>query len=361
MYQLYNINKQIKDLYRVNPFQGRGEFLRLDMNENPHGLPEYFVKSVLNKLSASFLAMYPETKELLYEISKHLNNEQSTVNITEEKIAITNGSDEAIKTIFEVFAESGKSIVTVYPTFEMYSVYAKMYGMQHTMIEYKKDFTVSYDKFYEAIHQDTKLVVILNPNNPIGTVFSRQEVENIIKKAQLVKAIVIIDEAYHYFYKGTLVDMVGMYDNVILLRTFSKLCSIAGCRIGYAVSNPYFADLINRARPTYAINCVGIMLATEILKHPTLIHDLIQTEAAGKQYIISELKKNGYKYFSGNGNYVFIKPNKLVNEIKESLFKEKILIKTYGHELLKKYIRITTADKNTMDRFLKYFIKMDEI
>ena len=227
---MYYINPNIKDLNRIFPDEERLNYLRLDMNENPEGLPEEFVREVLNDITPEFLAMYPESDGLIKKISKHLD-------ISTNQIAITNGSDMAIRYIFETFAEKGSNVVTVFPSFEMYSVYCRMYGLHQKKVNYDKHFNISIEEIIDSIDNKTDLVVLLNPNNPIGNVYSKKEVERVICKAQDVGAIVIIDEAYHYFYENTYIDYVNKFNNVIILRTFSKLCSIASCRIGFIVSN----------------------------------------------------------------------------------------------------------------------------
>ena len=216
---MYYVNENIRDLYRVKCTDDRSNVLRLDMNENPVGLPKEFVVRVKEKIIPEFLSTYPNKKELISLIAK--NNE-----IDDEKITVTAGSEEAMRLIFQCFGQQGSTLLTVTPTFEMYDVYSKMFGMQHEMVEYEEDFSISVDKILEKIRTDTGIIVLLNPNSPIGTVYSENEFERIIKKAQEVHSIVVVDEAYHYFYPGTEITLTKKYNNLVVLRTFSKLCSI---------------------------------------------------------------------------------------------------------------------------------------
>jgi len=161
---MYRLKTGIEELYRVSPRQGRGSFLRLDMNENPEGLPREFFDRVISKLTPELLAMYPESGALVQKLAKRLG-------VAPDMIALSNGSDEAIKCIFEVFGTSG-NVVSVYPTFEMYAVYAKLYGLEHRIINYREDFSVNIDDIIAAINPDTAIVSLLNPNNPIGNVYT---------------------------------------------------------------------------------------------------------------------------------------------------------------------------------------------
>lgn len=342
------MRKYLNEVYRVDPPQGRRDYLRLDMNENPEGLPQDFFVRVMNKITSDILSSYPENGLFKTVLSQNLG-------VHEENLLITNGSDDAIKTIFEVFGKEGKKIISVYPTFEMYSVYSKIFNMQHITIEYDDEFNVNVHDIADAIDKDTALVSILNPNNPIGNVYSQEDVDIIIKKAKLYDAIVIIDEAYYYFYDKTFLDFIKKYDNVIITRTFSKLCSIAGLRIGYAISAVNNILFLNKVRPTYSVNSISLYFAEEILKDNGLISNLIEIEKKGRNYILNKLAETNIKHFSKNGNYVFIYCGEETKEIASALKEKKILVKTYSHHLLNQYIRISTGSEKVMEQFWNNF------
>ncbi len=349
---MYKTKAGIEELYRVSPRQGRGSFLRLDMNENPEGLPRAFFDRIILKITPELLAMYPETGVLTKKLADYHS-------IEPDMITLTNGSDEAIKCIFEVFGCSG-NVVSVYPTFEMYSVYAKLYGLEHRAINYSEDFSVKTGDLIAAIDADTSIVSLLNPNNPIGNVYSMEEIESVIKKAGECRAIVVIDEAYHYFYPKSYIELTKKYSNVLLTRTFSKLCSIAGCRIGYAVGNPSLISLLNKVRGTYCINAVALAFAEAIIDDKELIPALIKEEKTGRDYVTTYLVANDYEHYAENGNYIFIRPNRPAGEVSAALEEEMILVKTYSHPLLKDYIRISTGGVGSMQRFCETFNKIDK-
>ena len=132
---MYYVNENIRDLYRVKFHDERTDVLRLDMNENPEGLPRQFFDSVMAKITPEYIATYPEKDRLVRLLAEHNG-------LMRENISVTAGSDEAMRLVFQCFGEQGKKLLTVTPTFEMYDVYAKMFGMKHETIEYKADFTV---------------------------------------------------------------------------------------------------------------------------------------------------------------------------------------------------------------------------
>jgi histidinol-phosphate aminotransferase len=147
----------------------------------------------------------------------------------------------------------------------------------------------------EAINDNTRIIVLLNPNNPMGNVYTEQEVQQIIEKAKSVNALVIIDEAYHYFYPKTFLSLALENDNVALLRTFSKLFSIAALRLGAIIANPNIIHYVQNAKLTFDVNSIALLFGERIIEHPDMIQQLIEIENVGKNYTISELKRNGYE------------------------------------------------------------------
>ena len=162
---MYYVNENIKSCVRIFPEQGRYGFLRCDMNENPEGLPEDFVKRVLAEITPEFLSAYPEPDEFLRSYARYIGADF-------DNLAALNGSDMAIRFAYEAFARPGADVVTVSPTFEMYAVNCRMLGLVHRPVSYREDLTVSADDVIDAITPRADLVVLLNPNNPVGDRFS---------------------------------------------------------------------------------------------------------------------------------------------------------------------------------------------
>lgn len=284
---MYYIDENIKNTYRVKQKESRVGYLRLDMNENPEGLPVGFFNKVINKITPELLAMYPEKENVLSLIAKHEN-------ISKECISLTNGSDEAMRFVFETFACKGKKVLTATPTFEMYDVYCNIFGMKHEMVPFDEEFKISVDEILDKIDEDTNIIVLLNPNSPIGTAYSHDQVHAILNKASSMGAIVLIDEAYHYFYDRTLIDFINNYDNVLVIRTFSKLCSMAGARIGFIAGNKELIHYIENAEATYNVNSIGLLFVEEMLKSPHLIEKLQEIERDGREYLVAKLKESNY-------------------------------------------------------------------
>lgn len=350
-----NVNENIKKTVRVFPMQGRYDYKRYDMNENPEGLPKTFVNSVLKEITPEFLSIYPEPDRFLNKYAKFLGK-----GVKYENLMATNGSDMAIRYLLETFGEVGKEVVTVSPSFEMYWVNCNILGLKHVPVLYEDDLTINIDKIVSAINENTRVVVLLNPNNPVGNAFTEDEVKNVIKKAKNVGAVVIIDEAYHYFYDKTFLDYALNEENVIVLRTFSKLMSIAACRLGVIISNPTIIDYVKRSKLTFDVNSIALLFGERLIEHPEIIDNLIKISKEGKKYAISDLKKKKYWCKDCKGNFIFIKPNHDAHEISKRLETEKkILVHPYGNGMLHDLIRVSTGSKKAMKIFLDAFYEID--
>lgn len=350
---MYYVNPYIKDLYRVKYHDERGDVLRLDMNENPGGLPKEFIERVKEKLTPSFLATYPLKDELVSLLAQHNG-------IKDENITVTAGSDEAMRLIFQCFGEAGKQVLTVSPTFEMYDVYSKMFGMEHITVEYDESFQVSSEEILSKLTEKTGIVILLNPNSPIGTAYDAAAFEQIIEKAEKMDALVVVDEAYHYFYEPTMVGNIADKSNLIVLRTFSKLFSIAGLRVGYAAAAPQIITYLENAESTFNVNNVGILFATELLKQPELIETMRLQEKEGHDWLAKQVKDAGYRMFSANGNYLLFYPRRDSKTLIAELKQQGIWIRDYGRGVLKGWLRVSTGDIQSMKQFWDVFRLLDQ-
>lgn len=349
----YHVNPNIKNTPRVFPRQGRSDYYRYDANENPEGLPKEFVDSVLKEITPEYVAMYPEPDRFLKKYADFIG-------ASFENVYATNGSDHGIRVILETFGEPGKDVVTVSPTFEIYWVCCKLLGLNHKPIKYDSNLSISIEQIINAITIDTRIVVLLNPNSPIGNLYSEEDVNRVILKAKEVGAVVVLDEAYHYFYEKSFLALALNNDNVILLRTFSKLMSLAGCRIGVAVGCPEIITYVKNSRLAYELNSIGLLFAERLLDRQDIIENLIQSEKEGKAYIIEQLKARQYWFMDCHGNYVLIKPKQDAHEIANKLEQAKVLVHPYNNDLMKDMIRVTTGSLKSMKIFAEIFFEIDK-
>ena len=347
------VNSYIKKTIRVFPPQGRYGKLRYDMNENPEGLPKDFVDSVLKEVTPEFLAIYPEPDRFLRKYADF-------VGVEFENLMCTNGSDMAIRYLLETFGEVGKEVVTVSPSFEMYWVNCNILGYKHIPVAYEPDLSLKIEKVVAAINDNTRIVVLLNPNNPVGNVYSDEEFRAVQKRAEEVGALVIVDEAYHYFYGKTFLNEALNVSNVVVLRTYSKLMSLAAVRLGVIIGNQELIRYVRNARLTFDANSIALLFAERLIDRPDIIDGLIQTQREGKDWILSELSKLGYWCKDCMGNFIFIRPRHDAHDVSARLEKMNVLVHPYGNPLLKDFIRVSTGSKTAMRRFFEAFKEADK-
>lgn len=349
---MYYINKNYCEVERIFPEQGRREYLKLDMNENVDGLPKAFVDEFTASITPEFIYTYPEPKKFEKKYADYLG-------VGAEEVMATNGSDMAIRYAFETFGEQGKTVVTVTPSFEMYRINASLMGMNHKAVGYKEDYTIDVDEIVQNIDQDTRIVVLLNPNNPIGNVYKESEVRRIVETAEKNGAVVIIDEAYHYFCDTTLVNLTKEYTNVMVFRTFSKLFAMAACRLGVIISNGEMINWLKKGKLTFDVNSFALKMGEMILDRPEIVESMIRQAKEGKSYLVKLLEEHGYKTKWCEGNFIFFYPNGDAKNVAKKLEEEKILVKTFSAPLLKDVIRVTTASKEIMQKFVDVLLSVD--
>lgn len=332
--------------------ENRRKYLRLDMNENPSGLPYSFVRDSLRQVKPDFLSAYPEYDSLLRKIAIHNR-------LKPENICLANGSDAAIKYIFDAYVSSGDRILLTEPTFAMYPVYCSMFNVKPVVVEYKTPRGLHVNHFLDKISPGIKIAVIVNPHNPTGSVLSYQELIKIVRKAGECDVLTVVDEAYFYFYPRTVIHEINRYRNLIVLRTFSKLCAMAGARIGYAAASPAIIKGLRKVKPSFEVDSIGVLLAERLLDEPELIDKLIERTNEGKNYLVKKLREGGIEHIAGSANFVLIKCRGNPLEIKENLAKHDILVAAgFKQDFLSDFIRVTVADKNMMTFFFKVFYKV---
>ena len=348
------VNEHIKNTYRVPQPEGRGVYIRLDQNENSDGLPKWLFDSIMQKVTPEFLAIYPEETIPTTKYAHLLGLEK-------ENVTLTAGSTVGMGYAIKVFGQPGKNIITVTPSFAMYEVYAKMIGMNVVQMKYEEDFSFRVENTLASINENTGIVVLVNPNMPVGNIYNEEDIEAIINKARENHALVIIDEAYYYFYDQTSIEMVKKYDNVVVLRTFSKMLSMPSLRLGAVMSCPENIRYINNYKPHYTVNSIALLFCEAIVdNHDRLITELKEQYQEGKEYIIRELADHGYEIIPSAGCYVCIKPKYKTSRELTDLLKENGILILCGKDGLTGWLRLTIAHKKYMEIFMETLLKIDK-
>lgn len=353
---MYYVNEGLVGLNRVFDQNKRQGYLRLDLNENPEGLPQEFIDGVLAQVTPELLAQYPETLEFTEFLAERLGTDIG-------HLSLVNGSSEGIRNIIHAFTSPGGRIVGVTPSYAMFEVYAQMYGREFVPVAYPDDLKISTSDVVAALDGSTELLIIVNPNNPVGNAWSGSEVEEMIAAAQEVEATVLIDEAYHYFCPTTSIDFALKHEHVFVTRTFSKLFSLAGARLGFVAGWPEGIEIVQKLATPHNVNAFAMLFAKSVMEAPGMVDGLVARHREGRDYLRGWLEERGYDYVASEGNFMFIKPFGEVPDVVARMKGEKgILVKAYsGIGSLGDCLRVTTGPIASMRRFVEALGDLDDV
>lgn len=352
---MYYLNPKIENLHRIFDQNERKDYLRLDLNENPGGLPQEVIDTVLKEVSPQLVAQYPETLHFTEILARFLNTDI-------EHLCLVNGSAEGIRYIIQAFTSPNGRIVGVVPSYFMFQVYSEMYGRNFVKVPYEDDLSMNVDNIIKEITPDTELLILLNPNNPMGNYYSEDEFKRIYDAVKANEVTLLIDEAYHYFYPKTFINYALNEKHVFVTRTFSKLFSMAGCRLGYVAGWPEGIRMVQKLCTPHNTNAFALKFAEHIISNPSIIEDLISKFNEGRTYLLTKLKENGYLYKGEAGNFLFIKVKTDADLLVKRMKEEKgILIKSYPNVgEFGTCLRVSIGEKEYMQRLLKALFQLDK-
>ena len=352
---MYYLDSKVENLYRIFDQNERKDYLRLDLNENPGGLPQEFINEVLKEITPQLVAQYPETLHFTEVLADYLGTDIS-------HICLVNGSAEGIRYIIQAFTSPEGRVVGVVPSYFMFQVYSEMYGRNFVKVPYNEDLTMDVNNILEQLTDDTQLLILLNPNNPMGNVYSEDEFLRIMEVANKKQITVLIDEAYHYFYPGTFINYALNHEHVFVTRTFSKLFSMAGCRLGYVTGWAEGVKMVQKLCTPHNTNAFAMKFAEKVIKTPGVLQSLIDKFNEGRGWLIESLDANGYPHKGEAGNFIFIKPNTDADKIVQRMKSEKkILIKSYPNVgEFGTCLRVSIGEKKFMQQFMDALSEMDK-
>lgn len=333
------------DVYRSEPDRyNRTRYIRLDKNEDLCGLPDKIVSDQLSLVTLDDLSAYPQPYLLYDKLSDYLG-------LSKENLVITMGSDAAIKNVFEVFVSPGDNVIIPEPTYAMYEVYAKLFDAELTRIPYNADLMLNVRDMIDAIRDNTRMVVLANPNSPTGTIVGRDEIVDLIRTCNERDIIVLIDEAYYPYYDGTVIDLINRYPNIVVTRTFSKAFGLAALRLGYAAADPQMIRYLNIFRPMYETHGFAVAFGCAALEHSEYVMLNVRRTLEGREYLIRALQQKGFEAYPTYTNFVNFRVDPNIRDpLVEYLKNKKILIKPgASHPALESCIRITAGPKEKME------------
>ncbi|MEA3343947.1 MAG: histidinol-phosphate transaminase [archaeon] len=328
------------------PLEGRRGKLRLDFNENTHGCSLKVIEA-LKKINAEEVSSYPEYKKFRKRLADYINIDVS-------EILLTNGADEAIKVVMDTFIEKEDEIIISTPTFSMFKVYASIACARINSILYNKDLSFPTKKVIDKINSSTELVILVNPNNPTGTVINENDIVKILKKAENKNTLILIDEAYYQYYSKSAKELIKKYENLIVIHTFSKAFGLAGLRLGYIISNTEIIRNLEKVISPYSVNSLALVAGSAAINDTKFVNNYVSKVKRNKQYIVKELNRLGIKTYPTQANFLVANFGEKSDIVYKKLKQKNILIRNVTkYPLLSDCLRITVGTKEQCSRLIK--------
>ncbi|NJE85893.1 histidinol-phosphate transaminase [Thermococcus sp. CX2] len=311
----------------------------LDKNENPFDLPPEIKEEIFEELRKTPFNRYPHITSMpLREAIAEFYG------VSPENVAVGNGGDELLSYLMRIF--DGEYVVTTPPTFGMYYFYAKLDGIPIVEVPLDENFIMNGDKIAEKAEK-ASLVFITSPNNPTGNTQPREEIIKVLDTG----VPVVLDEAYAEFSGESYVDLIDEYDNLIILRTFSKAFSLAGARVGYFLASEEIVDALYRIKSPFSLNALTMVTAKVMLRHYDVVMEKVNYIIKERERIYREFKDYAYP---SEANFILMKLNAY-----EFLLEKGIVVRKLGGRL-EGYIRVTVGRREENDELiaaLKEFVE----
>ena len=317
----------------------------LCLNENPYGCSER-VKKVFKSSIINFNE-YPDDNctELREKLAK-------LYSVSSNNIMIGNGSGELLQIISRGYLSESDEVISCGPTYPYYLVETVLENGKYVEVNLK-DNKFDIDGIIKSVTDKTKIIYITNPNNPLGTIINEEDVRKLINSIRK-DILIVFDEAYfEYVTSDDFPDIIGYmkeYENVCVLRTFSKAYGLASLRIGYIIGNEKVIDSLNKVRLTFNISRIGQILAGEALEDQEFIKKCREKNKKQKEKLYKCLDELGIEYIPSETNFVMIEDKD--NIIFYKLKSNNIIVKTLKYDN-KSYIRFSLCKDNEMDRIIE--------
>lgn len=329
------------------PVPDASGFVKLDAMENPYPLPEPLAAALGERLAQVALNRYPAPRPTaLLDKLRHAMGVPPGCDVL-----LGNGSDEIISMMSMACAKPGAKVLAV-PGFVMYELSAKLAQLEFVGVPLKADLTLDVDAMLAAVAEHRPaLVYLAYPNNPTGTLYDDGDIERIVAAAR--HSLVVIDEAYQPFAVRSWLPRAAEFDNVVVMRTVSKL-GLAGIRLGYLVGSPAWLTEFDKVRPPYNINVLTQATADFLLDHL----DVLDAQAADLRAERTRLAQEvaalpGTTVFPSAGNFLLVRvPDAAA--VFDALLTERVLVKNVSkmHPLLAECVRLTVGSPDENARLL---------
>ena len=345
----------MKNVREVEPYvpgeQPKSEnVIELNTNENPYP-PAPGVQEIINQANTDSLRLYPDP-----DASVLVNALAEYHGVSAENVFVGVGSDDVLAMAFLTFFNSDKPILFPDITYSFYDVWAGLFKIPYERPALKDDFTINIEDYMKPCGG----IVIANPNAPTSIYEPVNNIERII--AAHPDAVVIVDEAYVDFGAESVMPLVGKYDNLLVVRTYSKSRSLAGLRIGYAVGNKALINALNSVKlsyNSYTMNMPSLLMGTEAVRDEEYFRDTLHKIVTTRENVKAELCDMGFSVLDSKTNFLFAKHEPIsAKYIFEKLREENIYVRYFNKPRIDNYLRITIGTDEEMAIFLEVVKKI---
>jgi histidinol-phosphate aminotransferase len=334
--QPYQPGKPIAELERE---YGISNAIKLASNENPLGPCPRALKAIQANLD--HLARYPDGNGFLLKqaLAKKLRVEMNT-------ITLGNGSNDVLELVARAFVTSSESVIFSQHAFAVYPIVTQAIGAQ-AIVTPATNWGHDLPAMQAAIRDHTRLIFIANPNNPTGTWIDKMSLKTFLD-AVPEPIIVVVDEAYFEYaidqpdYPNCL-EWVSTYSNLIVTRTFSKAYGLAGLRVGYAISHPDMANLLNRVRQPFNVNSLALVAATAALADTEHLNQSIVLNREGMQQLTQAFDDIKLPYIKSACNFISVEVGDGEKVYRDLLYEGIIVRPIGGGYQMPRHIRVTVG------------------
>ncbi|TDR18315.1 histidinol-phosphate transaminase [Marinicella litoralis] len=344
----YIPGKPISELERELGIQN---IIKLASNENPLGPSPLAMQAI--KAEMSELALYPDGNG--FELKKALAEKHG---IDMSCITLGNGSNDVLVLLAEAFLSPEHNAIYSQYSFAVYPIAIQAVGAQHQMIDatsWDDEMPLGCDlpAMKAAINEQTRLIFIANPNNPTGSFLGQDELLAFIKSVPQ-DVIVVLDEAYlEYSSVEERVDgslWLNEFENLVITRTFSKAYGLAGFRVGYCLSNPDIANVLNRIRQPFNVNSLALAAATAAIKDDEFLAKSMAVNAKGMKLLAASCDRLGLRFVPSKGNFLLVDFAQDAMPIYQQMLELGVITRPVANYGLPNCLRITIGSEEEMQR-----------
>ena len=319
IYSAEKTNEEIARQYMLKT----NDIMKLNYNENLY-IPREKVIPLLKEVAEECdFRIYPQEEEarLKEKIGEYLQ-------VPTDSVTTGNSSDEVMERIIRVFLNQGDSAVTFAPTFSVFKYCVKYQGAEYVPVPLRDDFSIDMEAMREAFTPNARLLYLCSPNNPTASQLKPREIEALTEE---FPGIVLVDEAYAEYADYSVVPLIKKYENLIVLRTFSKAFSLAGLRLGYMVANPTLAKALDKNPAPYPVNVVSLSMGRKMLENIALMRESVAALKLERGNLINRLNEiKGVEAFDSKANFVLFNIQKPYAEAYEKVLSQGLVIKKLG-------------------------------